>query len=427
MSTFLYPTLDKSYSVPVKKVKVHSSGAIACLSNTLVVLKQPKPISYQKPCKSIAWHPTQLKIYAGNENGEVELWSPTHLKEAVNHFKPHLSTILALDVSMNYDVASGSSDKTIKIYNSEMRYVTTLNAHSNWVRELQWRDPFTLISASDDHTIKIWDIRSKSQQTIQYKGNVTDMQVHSVDQVVGITHSSFASIFDFRQLEIIQLYPLAYQPRGLSFSGSSMVVAGPYSFEVFNVQSGELKYHCDVEEQIFDVEWMNHKAYFATTKSLQVWDIPSLDSMNTGAAINENATIENKSVIYAETQKDLKSEIRKFKTQKISRPKNIAKLEERPLAKETTSNGMPSLPKSKKREQKGTSSSKSKFAGEVTEAGTKSVASPVNQEKTAETFLLERSVEVLTTQVEMLTRTVDVLLDRLEKVEHLVAGEEEVY
>ena len=426
MSSLLYPSLGKSHPVPAKRVKVHGSGAIACLSNTLMVLKSPKPISFQKPVKSIAWHPTQLSIYAGNENGEVSLWNPMHFKEAAKSYKPHLSTVLSLDVSPNYDVASGSSDKTIKIYNSEMRYVTTLNAHTNWVRELQWRDPFTLISASDDHTIKIWDIRSKAHQSLEFKGHVTDMQIHSIDQVVGISHSSSVSLFDFRQLEMIQLYPLGYQPRGLSFNSSYMTVVGPYSYEVFNVQNGDIKFHVDVDEQIFDVEWKNNKAYFAMSKSLQEWTIPLEDYLNVNVNMSplDFDLADPNAPNPVQKQKDLKAEIRKYSNKQRSPKRTAAIKTAKPV------NRKPALPAKQtkpltKRVTKVVANTEKKEADqqpepevqklEVAVAKIQEVQQP--QEKSVDVILLERSVDALTSQVEMLTRTVDVLLDRLQQVE----------
>ena len=393
MSSLLYPSINKTHSVPAKKVKVHGSGAIACLSNTLQVLKQPKPISFQKNVKSMAWHPTQLSLYAGNENGEVYLWNPTHFKEPAKMFKPHLSTVLGLDVSMNYDVASCSSDKTIKIYNSELRYVTTLNAHTNWVREVQWRDPFTLISASDDHTIKIWDVRSKNSKSLTFKGHVTDMQIHPIDNVVGITHSSCVSLFDFRQMDCIQLYPLNFQPRGFSFSHSHMAVVGPYAFEVFNVQTGDIKFHVNVEEQIFDVEWSN-KAFLAMSKTVQEWTIPTDDYLESDF-VNTSGPIDIPVEPHTITvQKDLKAEIRKHSMSKSNKPK----------VKEIKK----SLPKLAKPVQP-------------------VLVQQVQQvpEKSADVILLERTVDGLTTQVEMLTRTVDVLLDRLQQVEGALMDNDE--
>eukprot|EP00834_Sanchytrium_tribonematis_P005649 NODE_356_length_8904_cov_1.034412.p3 type:complete len:422 gc:universal NODE_356_length_8904_cov_1.034412:4883-6148(+) len=418
MSSLLYPSQIKSHPVASRKVKVHESGAIACLSNTLVVLKAPRPISFQKTVKSIAWHPKQLSIYAGNEMGEVTLWNPTHWKENPQKYKPHSSTILSLDVSLNYDVASGSSDKSIKIYNCDMRYVTTLNGHNNWVRELQWRDPFTLVSASDDHTIKIWDVRSKNHSTISFKGHCTDLQLHPIDQVVGLTHSSNASIFDFRTLEMIQLYPLGYQPRGLSFNSSYMTVAGPFSYEVFNVQSGEIKFHVDVDEQIFDVEWKFNKAYFAMDKSMQEWNIPLEDYLDLNISpLNLNAEEKATTPINPQLLRP-KSQLSSIKQQHPQKPKSIKSHAVKQNKMQAEKIGFKT-------------NSKIKPAAKHKSKDSVRNAEPPPAEKTepnkAEYILLERSVESLTSQVEMLTRTVDVLLDRLQVVEgRIIEADEQV-
>ncbi|MBW4612648.1 MAG: hypothetical protein KME21_05095 [Desmonostoc vinosum HA7617-LM4] len=55
-------------------------------------------------------------------------------------------------------LASGSRDKTIKIWNlATGQEITTLNGHSNWVTSVAFSpDGRTLASGSDDATIKIW-------------------------------------------------------------------------------------------------------------------------------------------------------------------------------------------------------------------------------------------------------------------------------
>ncbi|NRB22012.1 hypothetical protein HRU45_04720 [Candidatus Dependentiae bacterium] len=57
-------------------------------------------------------------------------------------------------------LASGSSDETIKIWNPHAGILLhTLNGHTDWVRSVAWNpDGTQLASGSYDRTIKIWNI-----------------------------------------------------------------------------------------------------------------------------------------------------------------------------------------------------------------------------------------------------------------------------
>ncbi len=64
-----------------------------------------------------------------------------------------------------YYVATGSNDKTIKIWNpflssSNWTLIQTFTGHTNYVKSLEWINEDTISSGSCDNTIKIWSISS---------------------------------------------------------------------------------------------------------------------------------------------------------------------------------------------------------------------------------------------------------------------------
>ncbi|KAI1805891.1 WD40 repeat-like protein [Daldinia bambusicola] len=73
-------------------------------------------------------------------------------------------------------VASGSIDKTIKVFNFETQQSFCLRGHSNWVNQVRLDlASRTLLSASDDCTIKLWDL--DSQTCIKtYEGHAGQVQ-----------------------------------------------------------------------------------------------------------------------------------------------------------------------------------------------------------------------------------------------------------
>ncbi|KAK9700799.1 Lissencephaly-1, partial [Basidiobolus ranarum] len=58
-------------------------------------------------------------------------------------------------------VASGSRDKTIKLWDATGQCIRTFVGHDNWVRGLVFHPSGKfLLSVSDDKTVKIWEIKT---------------------------------------------------------------------------------------------------------------------------------------------------------------------------------------------------------------------------------------------------------------------------
>jgi THO complex subunit 3 len=65
-------------------------------------------------------------------------------------------------------LASGSNDKTIRVWNPdkpEVRYSTQLKGHSHFIDQVCWdpKNPDVLASASYDKTVRFWDYRGTNQ------------------------------------------------------------------------------------------------------------------------------------------------------------------------------------------------------------------------------------------------------------------------
>jgi WD40 repeat protein len=77
-----------------------------------------------------------------------------------NHLAGHLNTVTCMAIAPNdHLIASGSSDRTIKIWDAKGNLKQTLSGHTNWITSLSFsRTGQYLASASRDGTIRLWKI-----------------------------------------------------------------------------------------------------------------------------------------------------------------------------------------------------------------------------------------------------------------------------
>ena len=96
-------------------------------------------------------------IASGSTDQTIKIWN-TKNGENLYTLNGHSFTVISLIQSNNGNLISGSYDNTIKIWNLENKIcVSTLYGHNNAVWDLIQLKNGKLISASWDKTIKIWE------------------------------------------------------------------------------------------------------------------------------------------------------------------------------------------------------------------------------------------------------------------------------
>ena len=107
----------------------------------------------------------ELEMVTG-ERANLRMHGITALHQAVygvheyNHLSGHLDIVTCTAIHPHdHLIASGSSDRTIKIWDIKGNLRQTLTGHTNWITSLSFsRNGQYLVSASRDSTIKIWKI-----------------------------------------------------------------------------------------------------------------------------------------------------------------------------------------------------------------------------------------------------------------------------
>jgi WD40 repeat protein len=98
-------------------------------------------------------------LASGSGDTSIKIWNPIDgtLKKTLNG---HTNWVYVLTVLQNGDLASGSYQE-IKIWNPiDGTLKRTLKGHTNWVDALTVLQNGDLASGSYDRTIKIWSVKS---------------------------------------------------------------------------------------------------------------------------------------------------------------------------------------------------------------------------------------------------------------------------
>ncbi|KAL2213145.1 WD40 repeat-like protein [Sarocladium strictum] len=102
----------------------------------------------------------ESKLISGSFDKTIKIWN-WHTGECLSTLQCHTDGVL----SVHFDgctLASGSVDNHVKIFSFDSRQTFTLRGHTDWVNHVRIDSPSrTVFSASDDLTIKLWDLDSK--------------------------------------------------------------------------------------------------------------------------------------------------------------------------------------------------------------------------------------------------------------------------
>jgi F-box/WD-40 domain protein MET30 len=112
-------------------------------------------------------------LVSGSLDGTVKIWNwkTGVCINTLNHALGVISVHMAGDL-----LASGSMDKSIKIFNFKTQECFCLRGHTDWVNQVRIDVASrTVLSASDDCTVKLWDLDVSSYHTLNTSVTMTNM------------------------------------------------------------------------------------------------------------------------------------------------------------------------------------------------------------------------------------------------------------
>jgi WD40 repeat protein len=136
---------------------------------------------------SVAFSPDGKVLLSGSRDGAVISWNVADGSERAKNQVLKLDVnALAISPDGRWVAAGGGDqDNTIRLYDVEKKELTPpLDGHSKGVTSLAFsHDSAFLVSASFDHSIKVWDLKTRSTVRSIMKGHVLDGVAKPVNAV----------------------------------------------------------------------------------------------------------------------------------------------------------------------------------------------------------------------------------------------------
>ncbi|KAL8847750.1 MAG: hypothetical protein Q9221_007198 [Calogaya cf. arnoldii] len=116
----------------------------------------------------------ETKLISGSIDRTIKVWN-WHTGDCLSTYTGHSGGVIGLHFDSAL-LASGSMDKTVKIWNFEDKSTFLLRGHTDWVNAVKIDSASrTVVSASDDCTVKMWDLDTK-QCIRTFEGHVGQVQ-----------------------------------------------------------------------------------------------------------------------------------------------------------------------------------------------------------------------------------------------------------
>ncbi|KAN0095516.1 WD40 repeat-like protein [Hyaloscypha variabilis] len=116
----------------------------------------------------------ETKLISGSLDKTIRVWN-WRTGECLSTFPGHSEGVIGLHFDGNI-LASGSVDRTVKIWNFVDKSTNSLRGHKDWVNDVKVDSQSrTVFSASDDCTVRLWDL--DTMKTIRvFEGHVGQVQ-----------------------------------------------------------------------------------------------------------------------------------------------------------------------------------------------------------------------------------------------------------
>jgi WD40 repeat protein/ABC-type dipeptide/oligopeptide/nickel transport system ATPase subunit len=194
---------------------------------------------------SITFSPDGKIIASGSDDKTIKLWNLSGKELCI--LKGHIYGVKSIAFSPDgKTIASGSYDKTIKLWNLAGKELCTLKGHSYGVKSIAFSpDGKTIASGSYDKTIKLWNLTGKNLCTLKGHSNRVMSIAFSPDGKIIASGSDDKTIklWNLSGKELCTLKGHSYGVKSIAFSPDGKIIAsGSYdnTIKLWNLDGKEL-------------------------------------------------------------------------------------------------------------------------------------------------------------------------------------------
>ncbi|KAI0232193.1 Serine-threonine kinase receptor-associated protein [Lamellibrachia satsuma] len=175
----------------------------------------------------------------------AKLWDAVSGDELKTFPHKHIVKVVRFSHNGNH-LLTGSNEKLLRVFdlNTPDSEPQTFAGHTGNMRCAVWLpDDRQFISASDDKTVRMWDVNNKAEvKKLEFPSSPSSMELSKDGNTLLITHGHWVTFWDIRTLEKVKEFEIPTQVNSASFNSEhGMFVCGGEDFKMykFNYNSGE--------------------------------------------------------------------------------------------------------------------------------------------------------------------------------------------
>lgn len=155
------------------------------------------------------------------------------------HSFPHKHIVKCVEFTHDSNqLLTGSNEKLLRIYdlNQPDAEPGVLSGHSGSLRGCLWLpDGRKAVSASDDKTIRVWDVHNKTEvNKLEFSAAVNDVELSVDEKMITVAYSNKVAFWDISSFQLVKEFEIVSQVNSASLHPNQQVfVCGGEDFKMY--------------------------------------------------------------------------------------------------------------------------------------------------------------------------------------------------